>query len=115
MFPALLQKALSGPDSEVVEDALSLLVHMKALEKSSSRGRYEPTLYGRLLGSFTLSFDASMMVLKFGESGLLREGIVLGVLMDTLPLPIYQPFADEFLVLLIVWMYILYVACLYHF
>ncbi|KAA8543097.1 hypothetical protein F0562_021408 [Nyssa sinensis] len=37
----LLQKALDPPDLEVVEDALSLLVHIHALEKTSPRGRLE--------------------------------------------------------------------------
>ncbi|XP_022757975.1 DExH-box ATP-dependent RNA helicase DExH8 isoform X3 [Durio zibethinus] len=94
---ALLQKALDPPDPEVVEDALRLLVHVKALEKTSSRGRYEPTFYGQLLASFTLSLDASVLVVKFGEVGMLREGILLGILMDTLPLPILHPFGDEHL------------------
>ncbi|XVE77617.1 hypothetical protein DITRI_Ditri13aG0077600 [Diplodiscus trichospermus] len=92
---ALLQKALDPPDSEVVEDALNLLVHVKALEKTSSRGRYEPTFYGQMLASFSLSFDASVLVVKFGELGMLREGILMGILMDTQPLPILHPFGDE--------------------
>ncbi|XVF32773.1 hypothetical protein REPUB_Repub17cG0111500 [Reevesia pubescens] len=92
---ALLQKALDSPDSEIVEDALNLLVHMKALEKTSSRARYEPTFYGRLLASFSLSFDASVLVVKFGEVGMLREGILMGILMDTQPLPILHPFGDK--------------------
>ncbi|KAA8549161.1 hypothetical protein F0562_000845 [Nyssa sinensis] len=91
----LLQKALDPPDLEVVEDALSLLVHIQALERTSPRGRYEPTLYGRLLASFSLSFDASVLVLKFGDIGMLREGILFGILMDTQPLPILRPFGQE--------------------
>ncbi|CAL2281207.1 unnamed protein product [Prunus armeniaca] len=94
---ALLQKALDQPHPEVVEDALDLLVHMQALEKTSPRGRYEPTFYGRLLSSLSLSFDASLVVLKFGDIGMLREGILLGILMDTQPLPILHPFGDEIL------------------
>ncbi|TXG63430.1 hypothetical protein EZV62_010424 [Acer yangbiense] len=94
---ALLQKALDPPDPEVVGDALNLLIHVHALEKTSPRGRYEPTFYGRLLASFSLSFDASVLVLKFGEIGMLREGILLGILMDTQPLPILHPFGDEYL------------------
>ncbi|XP_021281215.1 DExH-box ATP-dependent RNA helicase DExH8 isoform X2 [Herrania umbratica] len=94
---ALLQKALDPPDPEVVEDALNLLVHVKALEKKSPRGRYEPTFYGRLLASFSLSFDASVFVVKFGKVGMLREGILLGILMDTQPLPILHPFGGEHL------------------
>ncbi|OMO81923.1 Zinc finger, CCCH-type [Corchorus olitorius] len=94
---ALLQKALDPPDPEVVEDALNLLVHVKALEKTSSRVRYEPTFYGRLLAGFSLSFDASVLVVKFGEVGMLREGILLGILMDTQPLPILHPFGEEHL------------------
>uniref|UniRef100_A0A803NQS1 RNA helicase n=1 Tax=Cannabis sativa TaxID=3483 RepID=A0A803NQS1_CANSA len=93
----LLQRALDPPRPEVVEDALNLLVHMRTLEKTSPRGRYEPTFYGRMLASFSLSFDASVLILKFGHIGMLREGIVLGVLMDTQPLPILRPFGDELL------------------
>ncbi|KAI8574747.1 hypothetical protein RHMOL_Rhmol01G0378000 [Rhododendron molle] len=93
----LLQKALDPPDPEVVEDALSLLVHIHALEKTSSRGRYEPTFYGRLLSNFSLSFESSMLILKFGGMGMLREGILLGVLMDTQPLPILRPFGQDIL------------------
>lgn len=96
---ALLQKALDPPDPGVIKDALDLLVHIKALDKPSARGRYEPTFYGRLLASFSLSFDAALLVLKFGDIGLLREGILLGILMDTQPLPIVRPFGEECLVL----------------
>lgn len=32
---------MDPPDPEVVEDALSLLDHINALEKTSHRGRYE--------------------------------------------------------------------------
>lgn len=92
-----MQKALDPPNVEVVEDALHLLVRMQALEKTS-RGRYEPTFYGRLLASFSLSFDASLLILKFASAGMMREGILLGVLMDTQPLPILRPFGDEHLV-----------------
>lgn len=93
-----MQKALDPPYPEVVGDALDLLDHKCALQKISPRGRYEPTFYGRLLASFSLSFDASVLVLKFGEIGMLREGILLGILMDTQPLPILHPFGDDALV-----------------
>ncbi|KAF8387857.1 hypothetical protein HHK36_026519 [Tetracentron sinense] len=94
----LLQKALDPPDPDVVEDALRLLVHTHALEKTTSvRGRYDPTFYGRLLASFSLSFDASVLILKFGDIGMLREGILIGILMDTQPLPILHPFGQEIL------------------
>lgn len=102
LMPALLQKALDPPNLEVVEDAFSLLVHMRALEKTSPRGRYEPTFYGRMLASFSLSFDAAVLILKFGDIGMLREGILLGILMDTQPLPILHPFGKEDLVLLFI-------------
>ncbi|XP_075524079.1 DExH-box ATP-dependent RNA helicase DExH8 isoform X1 [Primulina tabacum] len=91
---ALLQKAMDPPDRDVIDDALDLLVHMHALEKAS-RGRHEPTFYGRLLASFSLSFDASVLILKFGSKGMLREGILLGILMDLQPLPILHPFGRE--------------------
>lgn len=100
-FSVLLQKVMDPPRDAVVDDALELLVHIKALEKTSPRGRYEPTFYGRLLSSFSLSFDASMLILKFGEAGMLREGIIIGILMDTQPLPVIRPFGNEAQVLLI--------------
>ncbi|KAF8006737.1 hypothetical protein BT93_K0903 [Corymbia citriodora subsp. variegata] len=90
----LLQKALDPPDPDVVQDALDLLVHMGVLQ-TSNRGRLEPTFYGRLLASFSLSFDASLLIIKFGEVGLLHEGILLGVLIDTQPLPISFFFGED--------------------
>lgn len=92
---ALLQKALDSPDPEVVEDALNLLVNIKAINKTQPRGRYEPTFYGRILSSFSLSFDASVLIVKFGTLGMLREGILLGILMDTQPQPIVRPFGQD--------------------
>ncbi|KAK7270196.1 hypothetical protein RIF29_23165 [Crotalaria pallida] len=91
----LLQKALDPPDPQVVEDALNFLVQMRALEKTLPRGRYEPTFYGRVLASFSLSLDASVLVLKFGDNGMLREGILLGIMMDMQPLPIIHLFGEE--------------------
>ncbi|MED6155531.1 hypothetical protein PIB30_006033 [Stylosanthes scabra] len=85
-------KAINDP--KVVDDALNTLVQMRALEKTP-RGRYEPTFYGRLIASFPLSFDASVLVLKFGNAGMIREGILLGIMMDTQPLPIIHPFGEE--------------------
>ncbi|KAL3717612.1 hypothetical protein ACJRO7_009105 [Eucalyptus globulus] len=90
----LLQKALDPPDPDAVQDALDLLVHIGALQPSH-RGRLEPTFYGRLLVSFSLSFDASLLIIKFGEVGLLHEGILLGVLLDTQPLPIIHFFGED--------------------
>ncbi|GFP85590.1 zinc finger CCCH domain-containing protein 31 [Phtheirospermum japonicum] len=92
---ALLQKAMDPPDPDVVDDALDLLVQMNALEKTSSRSRYEPTFYGRLLSSFSLSFDASVLILKFGDIRMIREGILFGILMDLQPLPILRPFGQD--------------------
>ncbi|XP_021775397.1 DExH-box ATP-dependent RNA helicase DExH8-like [Chenopodium quinoa] len=92
---ALSQKALDPPDLEIIEDALNLLVHIKALHKAHPRGRYEPTFYGRLLASFSLSFDASVLILRLGGAGMLREGILLGILMDLQPQPIIRPFGQE--------------------
>ncbi|XP_057535972.1 DExH-box ATP-dependent RNA helicase DExH8 isoform X1 [Amaranthus tricolor] len=92
---ALSQKALDPPDLEIVEDALSLLVRMKAINKAHPRGRCEPTFYGRVLSSLSLSFDASVLILKFGSAGMLREGILLGILMDMQPQPIIRPFGQE--------------------
>ncbi|XP_020102929.1 zinc finger CCCH domain-containing protein 4 isoform X2 [Ananas comosus] len=91
----LLQRVMDPPDPEVVEDALDLLVHIHALDKPlPPRGRFEPTFHGRLLDSLPMSFDASALTLKFGEIGLLHEGILLGILLDILPLPIFRPFGD---------------------
>ncbi len=89
---------MDPPHPQVVEEALNLLVHIKA-PRISTRGRYEPSFYGRLLASFSLSFDASVLILKFGDIGLLREGILMGILMDAQPLPILHPFGEEHLVL----------------
>ncbi|ESQ39418.1 hypothetical protein EUTSA_v10001290mg [Eutrema salsugineum] len=91
---ALLAKVMDPPNPDVIDDALSMLLSIQALRKSP-RGRYEPTFYGRLLASLPLSFDASILVVKFGEMGMLREGILLGVMMDTQPLPINHPFGDD--------------------
>ncbi|KAL9247162.1 hypothetical protein vseg_020625 [Gypsophila vaccaria] len=91
----LSQKALDPPELETVEDALNLLEHIKAVKKVQPRGRYEPTFYGGLLSSFSLSFDASLLILKFADAGMLREGILLGIIMDILPQPIIRPFGQE--------------------
>lgn len=98
LLSVLLQKALDPPEPDVIEDALHLLVQMNALEKVSSR-RYEPTYYGRLLSSFSLGFDACVIIVKFGIVGMLHEGILLGILRDMQPLPILHPFGEENLVL----------------
>lgn len=91
-----MQKALDPPNQDVVEDAVNLMVSIHALEKPvSQRGRYEPTFYGRLVAGLRLSFDASILALKLGSMGHLREGILLGVLVDVNPLPIIQPFGDN--------------------
>ncbi|KMT06053.1 hypothetical protein BVRB_7g163800 [Beta vulgaris subsp. vulgaris] len=92
---ALSQKALDPPDLDIIGDALNLLVSIKAIHKAHPRGRYEPTFYGRLLASFSLSFDASVLILKFGAAGMLREGILLGIMMDMQPQPIMRPFGQE--------------------
>ncbi|XP_051141557.1 DExH-box ATP-dependent RNA helicase DExH8 [Andrographis paniculata] len=92
---ALLRKTMDPPDRNVVKDAINLLVSMNALEQTSIRGRHEPTFYGRLLSSFSLSFDASVLLLKFGDLGMLREGIILGILFDLQPLPILRPFGQD--------------------
>ncbi|VFQ78639.1 unnamed protein product [Cuscuta campestris] len=91
----LLRKALDPPDPDIVDDAMNLLVHIRALQKPSPRSRPEPTFYGRLLASFTLSFDASVLILKFGAIGMLRDGIILGVLLDMQPHPILRPFGQD--------------------
>jgi HrpA-like RNA helicase len=93
----LLQKVLSPPDPDAVEDALDSLVKIHALNKTSS-GRYEPTFYGCLLNSLPLSFDSSVLTLKFGELGLLHEGILISIMLDIQPLPILQPFGYQALV-----------------
>uniref|UniRef100_A0A0D9Y694 Zinc finger CCCH domain-containing protein 4 n=1 Tax=Oryza glumipatula TaxID=40148 RepID=A0A0D9Y694_9ORYZ len=93
---ALLQKVLDPPDSDVVEDALESLVQIRALDKPTSpRGRHEPTFYGCLLNSLPLSFDASVLALKFGDIGSIREGILISIMLDIQPLPIVQPFGHQ--------------------
>ncbi|XP_057822066.2 DExH-box ATP-dependent RNA helicase DExH8 isoform X2 [Cryptomeria japonica] len=92
----LFQKALDPPPQETVEDATDTLVSIGALKVSSDhRQKVEPTLYGRLLGSLPLSLEASMLVVKFGQCGFLREGAVIGSLMDSRPMPIVQPFGEK--------------------
>uniref|UniRef100_A0A6N2NES8 Uncharacterized protein n=1 Tax=Salix viminalis TaxID=40686 RepID=A0A6N2NES8_SALVM len=70
---------------------------MKALDEPSPRWRYEPTFYGQSLASFSLAFDASVLLLKFAEAGLLQKGILLGRLIDTQPQLILCPFGEEHL------------------
>jgi HrpA-like RNA helicase len=95
----VLQKVLDPPNSDVIQDALDSLVQIHALVKPTSpRGRYEPTFYGCLLNSLPLSFDASVLALKFGEVGFLHEGILIGIMLDIQPLPILQPFGYQALV-----------------
>uniref|UniRef100_A0A0E0MU52 Zinc finger CCCH domain-containing protein 4 n=1 Tax=Oryza rufipogon TaxID=4529 RepID=A0A0E0MU52_ORYRU len=92
----LLQKVLDPPDSDVVEDALESLVQIRALDKPTSpRGRHEPTFYGCLLNSLPLSFDASVLALKFGDTGSICEGILISIMLDIQPLPIVQPFGHQ--------------------
>ena len=95
--PALLQKVLNPPDPDAVEDALESLVQIHALEKTSS-GRYQPTFYGCLLNSLPLSFDSSVLTLKFCELGAVHEGILISIMLDIQPLPILQPFGYQVLV-----------------
>lgn len=92
----LFQRALDPPDWKTIQDALDLLVSLGALRAPSHhRGKYEPTLYGNLLGSLPLSLEASMLVIKFGQCGFLREGAIIGSLMDARPMPIIQPFGQK--------------------
>ncbi|KAF0919513.1 hypothetical protein E2562_029630 [Oryza meyeriana var. granulata] len=92
----LLQKVLDPPNLDVVEAALESLVQIRALDKPTSpRGRHEPTFYGCLLNSLPLSFDASVLALKFGDIGSLHEGILISIMLDIQPLPIVQPFGHQ--------------------
>ncbi|CAN1197989.1 DExH-box ATP-dependent RNA helicase DExH8 [Linum perenne] len=91
----LLRKSLDPPGPAVVEDALNVLVSMKALEKTYPSGRCVPTYYGQLLANFALTLDAAVLIVKFGSIGLLREGVLLAILMDTVPVPILNPFGEE--------------------
>ncbi|XP_044975687.1 zinc finger CCCH domain-containing protein 4 [Hordeum vulgare subsp. vulgare] len=92
----VLQKVLDPPNLDVIQDALDSLVQIHALVKPTSpRGRYEPTFYGCLLNSLPLSFDASVLALKFAEVGFLHEGILIGIMLDIQPLPILQPFGHQ--------------------
>eukprot|EP01018_Ginkgo_biloba_P006190 Gb_19794 [translate_table: standard] len=73
-----------------------MLLSLHALKASPDhRGKYEPTLYGCLLGSLPLSLEASMLVIKFCQYGYLREGALIGSLMDARPMPIRQPFGQQ--------------------
>ncbi|OEL23081.1 Zinc finger CCCH domain-containing protein 4 [Dichanthelium oligosanthes] len=91
---SLLQKVLNPPDSDAIEDALESLVQIHALEKTSS-GHYQPTFYGYLLNSLPLSFDSSVLTLKFCELGAVHEGILISIMLDIQPLPILQPFGYQ--------------------
>ncbi|CAO2203087.1 unnamed protein product [Urochloa humidicola] len=91
---ALLQKVLNPPDSDAIEDALESLVQIHALEKLGP-GRYQPTFYGCLLNSLPLSFDSSVLTLKFCELGAVHEGILISIMLDIQPLPILQPFGYQ--------------------
>ncbi|KAG0500091.1 hypothetical protein HPP92_000163 [Vanilla planifolia] len=95
----MLQKTLDPPESETVEDALSLLVRIHALKKTSSHrgGRYDPTFYGRLLDSLPLSFDASVLVLKFGQIGFLREGFKPWLVINFKSLLVVESFCSKYL------------------
>ncbi|XP_066308656.1 zinc finger CCCH domain-containing protein 4-like [Miscanthus floridulus] len=91
---ALLQRVLNPPDPDAIEDALESLVQIHALEITNS-GRYEPTFYGCLLNSLPLSFDSSVLALKFCELGAVHEGILISIMLDIQPLPIVQPFGYQ--------------------
>ncbi|RYR09092.1 hypothetical protein Ahy_B05g077174 isoform B [Arachis hypogaea] len=39
----------------------------------------------------------SLAVLKFGNASMIREGILLGIMMDKKPLPILHPFGEDIL------------------
>lgn len=94
-----MRKVLDAPDPELVEEALKHLVDINALEKlQSTRPRYEPTFHGRLIDGLPLSFEASVLALKFGEVGLICEGILIGIMQDIQPLPILHPFGNQGLV-----------------
>lgn len=45
-----------------------------------------------------LSFDASVLALKFGDTGSICEGILISIMLDIQPLPIVQPFGHQQLV-----------------
>jgi len=64
----------------------------------TNSGRYEPTFYGCLLNSLPLSFDSSVLALKFCELGAVHEGILISIMLDIQPLPIVQPFGYQALV-----------------
>lgn len=94
---ALLQRVLNPPDPDAIEEALESLVQIHALEKTTS-GRYEPTFYGCLLNSLPLSFDSSVLALKFCELGAIHEGILISIMLDIQPLPILHTFGYRELV-----------------
>jgi hypothetical protein len=67
------------------------------LEKTGP-GRYQPTFYGCLLNSLPLSFESSVLALKFCELGAVHEGILISILLDIQPLPVLHPFGYQALV-----------------
>jgi hypothetical protein len=58
----------------------------------SSRGRYTPTQYGRLLVSLPLNLESSRLVVRAGLLGFTWEGVMLASIHDTVPYPIVRPF-----------------------
>ncbi|KAL2629665.1 hypothetical protein R1flu_014351 [Riccia fluitans] len=92
---SLFKKCMNPPPGDTVVDALEALVKMQAVEFDSLKGKYQPTLYGKLLISLPLSLESSMMVIRGGQLGYTWESAVLASVLDTTPNPILKPFGDH--------------------
>jgi HrpA-like RNA helicase len=86
---------MSPPEELTIKNALDTLNSALLLEDSHQRGKYSPTLYGRLIASLPLSLESAILVVRGGQLGLLRETAILAALMDSSPLPIVHPFGHE--------------------
>ena len=95
VFAAFFSKVMNPPEDLTIVNALDTLKGALALEESPQRGKYYPTIYGRLLASLPLSLESSILVVRGGQLGFLKETAVLGAMIDLNPLPIVNPFGHE--------------------
>ena len=86
---------MDPPNQLTVQNALEVLERIEALRSSQQKGKYLPTMYGKLLASLPLSLGSAILVVKGGQLGLLREASVMAALLDASPFPIVHPFGHE--------------------
>lgn len=83
--------ALSASAPPTSSSSSSLLSH-KLHPHHKSSPTFTPTDYGRLLVSLPLSLEASMVLVRGAQEGMLWEAALLAAMMDSSPFPIAQPF-----------------------